>query len=92
VTVSGAEVGSVLMQFLELEATFARSVGEHFDFTVIRGATAVEHDRGNARGLGLEGEGNAERLRAGDVGLELLLAQFGVEAAEKKRAWYPCRR
>src|SRR5438552_3230500 len=73
VVFSGAEVGSVLMQFLELEATFARGVGECFDFAVIGRAAAVEHDHRDAGRLGLRGERRAERLRAGEIRLQLLL-------------------
>ena len=80
---AGAEVVSVLMRFLELEATFAGCVGECFNFAVITRAAAVEDDRGDARGFGLGGESNAEGFRPGEIGCELLLAQLGIERAKK---------
>ena len=51
--------GSVLMRFLELEAAFARGVGERFYFAVVKRAGAVENHRAETGGLGLGREGEA---------------------------------
>jgi hypothetical protein len=70
---------------LELETTFASGVGEDFDFTVIGSATAIEHDRGNSGGLGFEGKSHTENFCASNIGLQFLLAQLCVQAAEKNQ-------
>jgi hypothetical protein len=84
VTDAGAEF-SVLMQYLELKATFARSVGELFNFAVIGRATSVEDDGGDAGGFGLGRESGAKRFGAGEISLELLLAQLGIEAGKENQ-------
>ena len=70
---------------LEYEAAFAGRVSELFDFTVITGAAAIEHDRDDAGGLGLGGKGGAKLLGAGEVGGEFLGAETGLEAREENQ-------
>src|SRR5258708_38832946 len=64
----------LLLAMLELETTLAGGVGEGFHAAVEGPAVAVEHDRGDAGGLGLGGEGDGEGLGAVGVALHLRLA------------------
>ena len=68
---------------LELETTFASGVSEDFHFTLIGSTAAIENDCGDTHGLGLEGKRHTEDFCAGDIGLQFLLAQFGIETAEE---------
>ena len=66
-----------------METTFASGVSEDFDFTLIGSAAAIENDCGDTHSLGLEGKSHTEDFCAGDIGLQFLLTQFGIETAEK---------
>jgi len=68
---------------LEYQTAFTGGLCEYFYFTVIRGARAVEDDRGETGGLRLGGKSDTEFLRASEVGGELLFAKFGVEARQE---------
>src|SRR5574344_24802 len=74
---------SVLMGSLELQTGFTNGIGEDLHLAMIETAVAVEYDLVDAGRLGLGTERGAEGLRTCEVGLEVLLAQLGIEAGQE---------
>ena len=62
---------------LKVEATSARRVGQRLDLAVVLRAAAVEHDAGDALGLGAFGDERADFFRRGDVGAGGLVVAEG---------------
>ena len=78
---------------LEVEAAFARGVGQRFDAPVIEIAAAVEHDVLDALFLGALGDQLADRLGRVDVGAGLgAFAQRLFERRGGGERLRPCRR
>src|SRR5258708_713612 len=73
----------LLLAMLELETTLAGGVGEGFHAAMEGPAVAVEHDRGDAGGLGLGGKSDGKGLGTGEVGLHLRLPGLGIEGGKE---------